>query len=449
MSHFHKMILKMLPARFLGWLATFMFLLLMQFLIKHLPTLVGKGLPFSAVAELIIYSLAYMVVLAVPMSVLIAVLMIFSKLNESKAYAVIKNSGVSFPQLVWPLLLVGMGIALFMGYFNNEILPEANFRARNLWSDIRQKKPGFELQPGVFYDGVNDYSILVQDIPPDGNTMGDVLIYDYSEGSRKRTEIKAAQGTIVPIGQSKLDLVLEDGEVHRYRAEDNERYEMLRFSTYRLSLELSDFIFERSDPTSGRRSDRTMRTVEMKSIVDSLRSNVGEEKEDLVATIIGATSHNPTATDASKPVPVITNEAQVFQTAAQSARSTRSDLDNARRSISWKSRRADQYAVEIHKKNSIATASFVFMLIGALIGVSIKRSGLGKSALIATGIFMFFWVTLVQGEKLADRGFMDPWLGMWIANIVCAAGAIFLLARVWGDWASVRGPFARPDRDPS
>ncbi len=416
----------------------FMFLLLMQFLIKYLPTLVGKGLPFSAVAELIVYSLAYMVVLAVPMSVLISVLMVFSKLSESHAYAVIKNAGVSYIQLAWPVILVGAGISLAMVYFNNEVLPEANFRARNLWTDIRQKKPGFEVQPGVFYNGVSNYSILVKDIVEGGNTMRDVLVYDYSEGSRRRTAIKATEGVIVPIGFNRLDLILEDGEVHRYRQEDNDRYEILEFSTYRLSLQLEDFIFERSDPTSGRRSDRTMRSREMRTIVDSLRATATEETValvDMIGNVVGdVTSESPIPTE----IAIANTDEQIRKAATQKARTIRADLDNARRSISWKTRRANQYAVEIHKKNSIAAASLVFMLMGSLIGLSIRRGGLAKSAMIATGIFMFFWITLVQGEKLADRGLLEPWMGMWIANIVCGIVCVYLLMRVWGDWGSIR-----------
>ncbi len=158
------MILRMLPGPMVGWLTVLMFLLLMQFLIKYLPDLVGKGLPFLAMVELVLYSLAYMLVLAVPMAVLIASLMTFSRLADSRAYVVMKGAGASFPQIVWPVLIVGFLVTAFMFHFNNVILPESNFRARNLWSDIRQKKPGFELQPGVFYQGVSRYSILVKGI---------------------------------------------------------------------------------------------------------------------------------------------------------------------------------------------------------------------------------------------------------------------------------------------
>ena len=154
----------MLPGPFFGWLATLMFLLIMQFLIRYLPDLVGRGLPLLVIFEIVIYNLAYMVVLAVPMSVLIATLMTFGKLAEENVYAVLKSAGVNVIQIAWPVMIMSILVAACMAQFNSKILPAANYKASSLWKDIRKKKPGFELNAGVFYDGISDYSILVQEI---------------------------------------------------------------------------------------------------------------------------------------------------------------------------------------------------------------------------------------------------------------------------------------------
>ena len=56
-----------------------MFLLLLQFLMLHIDKLVGKGLDPLIILELIAYQLAYMLVLAAPMSVLVATLMAYGR----------------------------------------------------------------------------------------------------------------------------------------------------------------------------------------------------------------------------------------------------------------------------------------------------------------------------------------------------------------------------------
>jgi lipopolysaccharide export system permease protein len=449
----HRMTLRALPGPFLGWLGTLMFLLLMQFLIKYLPDIAGKGLPLGVIVELVLYNLAYMLVLAVPMSALLATLMAFGQLAESNAYAVIKNSGVSVLQLIWPALLVGLVLAGGMTYFNNYLLPEANFRAKNLWRDVRSKKPGFELREGVFYEGVEDYSILVRELPPESNELIDVTIYDYTEGGRRQSVLKAERGRLTTTGDgSALDLVLERGEVHRLIPESSpevdERYERLAFDRYRLRLDLSEFAFERSDLREGYRSDRTTPTSDMVAFVDSLEASVQQttrQIQDLTMTLLAdstwrATSASEAALPTPPPAPDTTAatrwvlaglaapvQRSLYGEALQEARHVRNRIDDAGRTIQWEAQRADRYRVEIHKKYSIALACLIFVLIGAPLGLSIRRGGLGVIGGVALGIFMFYWVTLVQGEKLADRGFLPPWIGMWIANLVMLLVGLWLV----------------------
>ena len=59
-----------------------MFLFVLQFVMKYIDQFVGKGLSPWVIMELITLSLAWMVVLAVPMSVLVATLMAFGELSS-------------------------------------------------------------------------------------------------------------------------------------------------------------------------------------------------------------------------------------------------------------------------------------------------------------------------------------------------------------------------------
>lgn len=474
MKQFHRMILRMLPGPFLAWLIVLLFLLVMQFLIKYLPQLVGKGLPVPVIGELILYNLAYMLVLAVPMAALIATLMAFGRLAESNAYVVIKSSGVSFPQLVWPVYVAGILLTAAMWVFNTSIHPEANFRARNLWQDIRSAKPGFDLQAGIFYDGIDDYRILVGDIQPERpNELLDVTIFDYSEGARFRTDIHAVRGFLEPITDgATLNLVLFNGEVHRKRPPGSgslDRYERLGFERHLMRISLEDLNFTRTDPTQGRRTDRTMASSEMIALVDSLEMTVERSRSILLGLLdelgTGAATHReigfPVRDDARLTVQAATGGAAASLSAqaasralspasaqsadrdeliVQSVRSARARADGARKDMLWAGDRADRYRVEIHKKYSIAIACLIFMMIGAPIGLYVRKGGLGTAAGLAVAIFLFHWVSLANGEKLADRGLLEPWLGMWIADIVTGFIALWLTFVVWRDLRTIPAP---------
>ena len=474
LRHFHWLVLRKLPGPFFGWLGTLMFLLLMQFLIKWLPELAGKGLPLLVIVELVVYNLAYMMVLAVPMSVLLATLMAYGQLAESQAYAVIKSAGVSLIQLIWPTLVVGLLVMGSMLYFNNVVLPEANYRARNLWQDIRSKKPGFELQPGIFYNGLEGYSILVQERPPESNRLIDVTVYQYSDNGRKQTVIKAERGLLrSKYGGLQVELELQDGEMHRTLPPQpgslKDRYERMTFDRHILRLDLSDFAFQRSEDEGSTRSDRTMPTVDMIQYVDSMQTELQAKQQELYALIdktlhpavdstaalppdedespaeqdlaaIPEPASSPDTASADPPVQHVALRGideqarfSVYNTAFHDARRTRSDVSNMQRNMEWKTRRINQYQVEIYKKFSIAIACLIFALIGAPLGLSIRRGSLGTVAAYALGIFLFYWVTLVQGEKLADRGLLPPWLGMWIANAVMLTLGTWLVVYVTMD----------------
>ena len=442
MKLIHQLLLRRLPGPFLAWLATLLFLLLLQFLIRYLPDLAGRGLPMGMILELIVYNLAYMVVLAVPMAVLLSALMAFGDLAQGRTWVVIKNSGIPLWRVVWPVLAVTGLVAWGMVYFNNVMLPESNFRARNVWNDVRNKRPGFDLQPGIFYEGLSDYSIMVRE--RDENDLRDVLIYDYSEPARSGTTIRAARGELIPEARA-VSLLLWEGEIHQLKTIGQrnraERYERMTFERFHLRLDLSEFAFERSDPTSGGRSDRSTPTWVMLRTLDSLKVALASMKSEISAavpsiegiradstglrTVAGIYSGVPVL-EGSQPVRLAQTDldrrqqSRVFDFAQESARSARSAAGTLQRKMERDEAAISRYSVEIHKKYSIAVACLVFMFFGAPLGLSIRRGGLGVAAIMAIGAFMFYWVTLVQGEKLADRGLLSPWVGMWMANIVMA-----------------------------
>ena len=454
MKRLHQTILRALPLPFAAAFCTLMFLLLMQFLIRYLPELVGRGLPIGALIELVAYSLAYMVTLAVPMAWLIALLAAFGRLSESRAYLVVKSAGVSLAQLIWPALLVGVVLTAGMAYFNNVMLPEANYRMAGLWRDIRVARPGFELEPGVYYNGLQGYAIRAEDIPPDstGLLLG-VTVFDTSKPGTQTVLVANRAKLATTFGGQRLEMQLEDGELHRRnegRGQQEERYERLSFDRHRLTFDISDLTFERSDSLSGGRSDRTMRTSEMIAVVDSLERGAEMRLAELRATLerlspLATSSHTwprspgmPAARDDSVQIgarrtileglPDSTREA-VYDLATQRARALRSEADATSNAVRWELQRANRYRVEIYKKNSIALACLVFVLIGVPLGLAMARGGVGLIATLAVAVFLFYWITLVQGEKLADRGMLPPWLGMWAANVAFGVLGIYLTSR--------------------
>jgi len=149
---------------------------LLQYLVKMADSIVGKGLSTWVILQLITYSLAWMIVLIVPMSVLVATLMAFGAMSQNNEVSILKATGVSLYRMMLPPLIGSAFIALLLIYFNNNIYPNANHAARLLLEDISRKRPTLSLVPGVFSQEVPEYSILAREIDQNKNQFAGVQI---------------------------------------------------------------------------------------------------------------------------------------------------------------------------------------------------------------------------------------------------------------------------------
>jgi len=104
-------------------------------------------------------------------------------------------------------------------------------------------------------------------------------------------------------------------------------------------------------------------------------------------------------------------------------------VDQEHATIDRLERQAREYLVEIHKKYSIPVACFVFVFVGVPLGLMARKGTFGMAASLSLGFFLLYWACLIGGEKLADRGVIDPWLGMWVANIIIGALGVYLTFR--------------------
>jgi len=428
---------------FLFCFFTVMFLLLMQFLILHVDKLVGKGLPFAIVAELILTNLAYMVVLAVPMAVLVSTLIAFGKFAEWNELTAIRAAGINPSKLILPVMAVGFLLFLAMAYFSNYILPEANHKARSLFIDIRITKPGFDLQEGSFYEGIDGYTFLVQKIDSKTDSLYDVAVFQEPIQDRYRAYIKARAGWLESADEQTLSLFLHDGSILRHipgKARGEETLEQTKFNRYRMSFDLSDLTFSRQNPESRSRNDRTMSAQAMLAVIDSISTELDKEFESLLsktgqkdnvpfAPTITARSFQiqRSGEDTLKAYNSAFDVLNIFEEAPEqvsvlnltlnSINRYKTDLQSYKSNAEWRFMRIAEFMVEVHKKLSIPFACMLFVMIGAPIGMLTRKGNLGVAALISAVILTIYFIALIQGEKLADRLVISPFMGMWGINI--------------------------------
>lgn len=424
-------ILKAHIAPFIGSFCILMFLFILQFIMKFMDQLVGKGLSGAVIAELMLLNLAWMVVLAVPMAVLVATLMAFGGMAASNEITAMKAGGISLFRMMAPVIAVSLLLTYAMIEFNNKVLPEANHRSKTLTIDIRRKKPTLTLIPGLFNQDIPGYSMLVRKTFEESNELQGITIYNYSNPN-KNTVITAKHGSLsFSSDYRKLIMDLYNGEIHELDNTKPNLYRIIKFERQRLTTHAEGFDFERSGVNTFSRGDRELSSGEMRYMVDSLSKLSEDIQRRLNAytkglnekLFLGSVDSNSSQKAFWKNIEQYTNiksQLMFYQNNIES------DISN----LSYQQKQIREYLVEIHKKYSIPVACFVFILVGAPLGVMARRGGFGVAASLSLGFFLLYWASLIGGEKLADRQFIEPWIGMWIANIVIGTLGIFLTYKI-------------------
>jgi lipopolysaccharide export system permease protein len=438
-----RYILRAHAGPFIFSIVTLMFIFLLQFVMKFIDQLVGKGLTAWVIIELIILNLSWMLVLAVPMSVLVATLMAFGDLSSRNEITAMKAGGVSIYRMLLPVLLAGTIIGGIMVWFNNHVLPESNHRLKALTTDIRRKKPTIALVNGVFSQDIPGYSLLVRKLSVNGSDLEGVTIYDFSNPTTN-VVITAERGRIsFSPDYRKILMFLERGEIHELNLQEMNSYRKIRFTRHRIAMNVEGFDFERSQATAFSRGDREMGAREMLRVVDSLertRRGIEQELSDNIGKEFASVATGQWS--GTLPWGGIPGAAAP-QNASIRARNLSANVTTTLFRVESLDRQTDQYWVEIHKKYSIPAACVVFVLVGLPLGVMARRGGFGIAATLSLGFFVVYWACLIGGEKLADRAILSPFWGMWVANMLIGIAGLYLTYRIGReamliDWSFVQ-----------
>ena len=405
---------------FLMALLVLIFVLLTNFLLKAIDKFLGKGLSFLVLGEYMVLNLAWILALAVPMAVLVATLMAFGRMSGDNEITAIRTSGISYFRLLIPSLFFGIVITLIMMWFNNEVLPETNHKARLLSGDITRKRPDLEFEVGYFIDALPEHRILLGG--RDKDLFTDILIFNYQAEGMHRT-IMGKTGRIETIDNGVL-LHLYDGVIHEI-ASNQIDYREIRFETYHVVVPVDNLNLTRRD--SKVRSDREMTRDMILARIQDYKNKiltVEQRIENRIVKEIGDTIQVDNFNQANWVAlqfehamkDSLGEKNTTFLRTKRRLKNLRHGIKSDFNLINTYNRYVSKYEVELYKKYSIPFASIVFVLIGASLGIMTRRGSFAMSVAMSLGFFVFYWAFLIAGEEFADRGKLSPLLAMWLPN---------------------------------
>ncbi|RKY64965.1 MAG: hypothetical protein DRQ08_06665 [Candidatus Latescibacterota bacterium] len=398
---------------FLLSLSVLLLILMLDTILEMMDLLISKGVPFFVVGQIALFSLAWMLALAVPMAVLVSTLMAFGRLSADGEVLAMWAGGISPYRMLLAPLVASATLTLGMVEFNDRVLPEANHRVKVLLAAVHRKRPALSLKgrEGTFVD-FPGYSLLFRKVK--GEKLYGVTLYGRGkEGITTVLKAKWGELNISPDGET-LTVTLHQGEVHRMDPKEPERYVRTNFSKYvlrisglRMGLRLEEV----------GRGDREMSIGMLKEKIKELKAKAKKVESRISEIALKLGIRGETTEE------ILSRARAISRGKLGGMLAQLEVLKSYRRSI-------NRYEVELHKKYSIPAACIVFVLVGMPLGIRVRRGGLGVGFGLSVGFFVLYWAFLIGGEELADRMLVSPWAMMWAPDLLIGALGIYLLLRM-------------------
>ncbi|MCK4957073.1 MAG: LptF/LptG family permease [Candidatus Cloacimonetes bacterium] len=408
MKILEKYILKENLKPFLVSLFVVTFVMLLDKLIDLLNLIIEKKLDAFTIASIFGLSLPFILAVTIPMAVLLASIMSFGRLSTDNELVAFKSCGINIYSLLKPTLIAAMIMSLFMVYFNNVILPETNHALKNMMIKASTRRPATAIIPRSF-NKMKNFTIYVKDRIDD--ELYGILIYDKKNKKYPQT-ISAERGKVFfSNGGNSLKAVLYNGQAHDRDKKDPRKYQITEFDSYTINIQ--DLGYKFYDEESDYRGDRELSSKAMLKLVDEKRSQIGilgNEIKHLKRNMDKISSDSLRVKEKEREIRTHQNKLNIKQ----------DKILNLKDGI-------NKYLVEVHKKYAIAFACFIFVLIGAPVGLMTKTSGVGMAFSVSSIVFLIYYGTLTFGEELADLGLVEPFLAMWISNILLGIIGIYLV----------------------
>lgn len=470
------------------------FVLVMQFLWKYIDKIIGRGFSFSILMELLFYFAVRIIPEAVPVTILIASVMVFGNLSEKYELSSMKSAGISLTRIMGMGIVIAIFTAIFSLVASNYFKPRANYKFLQRYNTVSNQNPTLNFEEGVFNRDFRNFIIKIGEKDKDGRTIRNVLIYDNSQTDRRNLNMLVAKKGIMYSKENENVFVmeLEEGEQYREmketkRDENNKAiktYPFVRttFKSWSKEFDLSEFDVEAKSVNLNRREYDLMNSKQLLMAIDSfdrkLADNIFKSNHNF-EELLAMEEYKVTPKTESKNLPKHVKEAmekkdeqetkksmdtkkgspvraqqidkeiaeygsfletfsegnqKVLLRKAKAGVEKRHDLINQTKVNAFSfNHTQDRYVLRFHQQYAWAFICIVFLFIGAPLGSIVRKGGYGYPLLISIIFFMMFIVIKILGEKLSRTGAMDPVLAAWLPVLVMIPIAFVLSYKALND----------------
>lgn len=430
------------------------FVLIMHFLWLYISDLVGKGLEWSVVAELLLYASAGLVKMALPLAILLASIMTFGNFGENFELSAMKSAGISLQRIMMPLIIFSVAISIGSFYFSNYVIPYTNLKTGALLYDVGNQRPELNIKPGIFNNDLEGFNIKIKSKNPDNNMMYDFMVYDHSERRGNPKVTLSDSGTMEVTGDQKYMIITMYGgrtfeELNEKKpAEKIYPEQHTYFDKQTFIRELTGFDLERTDEDLFKHHYQMKRIDELEKSSDSLSETLENRRAQFVNGLNRTkyfkyerkkSNIKDTSLFEADSVKIITppeelkievnidsvlntatllDKDKTIRMAIENASTTKKYIDSNEKDMYERAKDIHKHDIAWHEKFTLSFACLIFFFIGAPLGAIIRKGGFGLPFLVSIIFFLLYYVVSLMGRKFVEEGVLLPWEGMWLSSLL-------------------------------
>ncbi len=431
-----------------------MLIFVLQTIWLYIRELAGKDLDIEIIFKFLIYFMPKLIPLVLPLTILLASIMVFGDLAENYEFAAMKSTGISLMRAMSGLsvFIVILGITTF--FFSNNVIPLAEYNSFNLRKNIAKLKPAMYLAKGQFNE-IGTYSIKFNDRSGDrGQYLKDVIIHiKGSDGRTNATTIKSKTGELISAETSNvLKLVLVDGNYYHdlraknIREKNNAPFAKSTFEKYTINIDLSflNAQTELDDDKSITNKYNMLNVTDLDYTLDSLTVKTKEEYADFSKTIYDRAFNTSLKKEKFKKTDSIykgnildifetKNKAQIVNIALNTTRSTNQIINTRKAGFKIATINFNKHVIALHEKLALGFACIILFFVGAPLGALIRKGGIGLPLVIAILLFLTYHFIGIFATNSAKNGTFNPVIATWFSTLIMLPLGIILTKRATED----------------
>ena len=234
-------------------MVTFVMLMLFFTFFELLGDIIRNKTALVTVGEYLINLTPSMIYLITPLSVLIAVLVVFGVLHRNSELTAMKATGISLYRIAVPVITIAAVLSVSLFMFDEFYLPQANRRQQALRNIITGKPaetfehPGRKWMFGERENGEPSTIFYYQYFDPDINAFGNISVFEFNPGTFQMT--KRIFATTAQWQPNLHGWVFEDGWDRTFQG-DQVTYQPFKVSTFPEIQERPDYFEKEVRPSS-------------------------------------------------------------------------------------------------------------------------------------------------------------------------------------------------------